>query len=95
MSGLGGWFKPGEHAKLAGARGRRVKGARHANAVMRSQGRIPGTEGAAARRMYARQRRLAKSLDAAADRETGALLDAHATADRLSPTVTDAGQSEY
>ena len=70
MSGMHGRFKTGEHARLAGARGRRVKGALHGHATMRAQGRVPGEDGAAARRMYARQRRLAKSLDAAPSYET-------------------------
>ena len=93
MSGIGGWFQRGEQAKLAGARGRRVRGAYAANRAMRAQGRIPGTEGAAARREYARQRRLQKALVTDAGCDTGALLDSLAV-DPLNPRVTDSGASE-
>lgn len=48
-----------------GKRMRRVKGARHAHAVMRSQGRVPGAEGRAAiaanRASYKRDREEGKT----------------------------------
>ena len=90
MSGRAGRFRTGEDAKLAGARGRRVKGALHGHATVRSQGRVPGEEASEARRVNAMRRRLAKSLDAAPEYETGALLCPHGRG----PMLTDSGEQE-
>ena len=70
------------------AAARRARGARAGHVTVRASGRIPGEEAREANRARWRRWRLAKSLDAAAAYDTGAL------ADPQGGTLTDSAREE-
>ena len=77
----------GEFNSETGAKARRQKGARHAHASIKAQGRVPGAEARPARVENARRRRLIKLLDSMPVYESGAMPDPHGASEHV--TVWD------